>query len=292
MSKQESPAQAYEEYLGPTIADPFTRVLLEQITPRDGQRVLDVASGTGSVARQVAPLVGANGRVVALDVNPEMLAVGRILPATGAAIEWLEGDATELKLPDAAFDLVLSQQGLQFFPDRAAALQEMWRVLVAGGDVAVNVWRSLDLHPLHQALFEAVARRLDVPLDTLDIAFSLSNAEELRTLLHDAGFRNVRIIERSLEIRLPAPERFVHLTVLGAATSIPAFSQMDSTTRTELVEAVTRETEPIIRGHRDGDTLVFPMTTHIGTGYKPSESNGSGVEKSTVPLAQRVMDFS
>lgn len=190
---------------------------------------------------------GPNGRVVALDVNPEMLAVGRILPATGAAIEWLEGDATELKLPDAAFDLVLSQQGLQFFPDRAAALQEMWRVLVAGGDVAVNVWRSLDLHPLHQALFEAVARRLDVPLDTLDIAFSLSNAEELRTLLHDAGFRNVRIIERSLEIRLPAPERFVHLTVLGAATSIPAFSQMDSTTRTELVEAVTRETEPIIR---------------------------------------------
>lgn len=108
MSKQESPAQVYEEYLGPTIADPFTRVLLEHITPHRGQRVLDGASGTGSVARQVAPLVGVNGRVVALDINPDMLAVGRLLPVTGAAIEWLVGDATELKLPDAAFDLVPS----------------------------------------------------------------------------------------------------------------------------------------------------------------------------------------
>lgn len=83
MSKQESPAQVYEEYLGPTIADPFTRVLLEHIAPHRGQRVLDGASGTGSVARQVAPLVGVNGRVVALDINPDMLAVGRLLSRHG-----------------------------------------------------------------------------------------------------------------------------------------------------------------------------------------------------------------
>ena len=89
---------------------------------------MDVACGTGSVARHVAPLVGAEGKVVALDISPEMLAVARGLPApAGATIEWREGNAIALTVPDDAFDLVLCQQGLQFFSDRAAAVREMRR---------------------------------------------------------------------------------------------------------------------------------------------------------------------
>jgi ubiquinone/menaquinone biosynthesis C-methylase UbiE len=83
-------------------------VLLEYAAPQPGECALDVACGTGSVARRVAPLVGAEGKVVALDINSEMLAVGRALPApAGATIEWREGNAIALTLPDGAFDLVL-----------------------------------------------------------------------------------------------------------------------------------------------------------------------------------------
>src|SRR3546814_8423720 len=89
-----------ERYLGRAIADPFTRVLLDCAGPQPGERVLDLAAGTGSVARYVAPIVGAEGRVVAVDVNAAMLAVGRALPGPdGPPIEWWEGDAVNLELP-------------------------------------------------------------------------------------------------------------------------------------------------------------------------------------------------
>src|SRR4051794_20155650 len=106
-----NPAEVYEQYLGASIADPFTRVLLQCAAPKHGERVLDLASGTGSVARHVAPLIGTEGRVVALDVSPAMLAVGTAMPVSGGAgIEWQEGDALSLAFPDQAFDLVLCQQ--------------------------------------------------------------------------------------------------------------------------------------------------------------------------------------
>ena len=287
-----NPAETYEHYLGPTIADPWTRVLLEYAAPQPGERTLDVACGTGSVARQVAPLVGAAGQVVALDVNPDMLAVARALPApAGATIAWREGNAICLDLPDAAFDLVLCQQGLQFFSDRAAALREMRRVLINGGRVAISVWQALHRHPMYEALLAATAHHLDATLATVDVSFSLWDADELRTLLGEAGFQHIEITPRSLTIHLPAPERFVQLTVLGAATSIPAFAHLDATARSALVEAVTGEIQAVAQRYREGDTLAFPMATHIAvaytspaggsaspphTGVRPTASSGGG----------------
>ena len=146
-----NPAEVYEQYLGRSIADPFTRVLLKLVRPKSGERVLDLASGTGSVARHVAPLIGTEGRLVALDVSPAMLAVGAAMPVFGGTrIEWVEGDALSLPFPDQSFDLVLCQQGLQFFSDRDLALSEMRRVLTPGGRVAISVWQQLSFHPLYE----------------------------------------------------------------------------------------------------------------------------------------------
>ncbi len=126
-----SPVESYQEYVVGSIFAYWTPRLLAHAQARPGEHVLDVACGTGIVARSVAPLVGAQGQVVAVDYNPAMLAMARTIPApTGAAIEWREGDAADL--PDCCFDLVTCQQGLQFFPDRAAAVREMRRVSGAG----------------------------------------------------------------------------------------------------------------------------------------------------------------
>lgn len=263
-----TPAEIYEQYLGPTIAHPWSRVLLEYAAPQPGERVLDVACGTGSAARHVAPLVGTHGKIVALDLNPDMLAVARTLPVpAGAPIAWRQGNAGSLDMPDDAFDLVLCQQGLQFFPDRPASLREMRRVLTEGGRVVISVWQALDRHPVYEALLTATARHLSATLAAVDVSFSLWDAEELRTLLSDSGFERIEITSRSLDIHLPAPERFAQLTVLGAATSIPAFAQLDAAARFALVEAVTEETQAVAERYRDGDALTFPMSTHIARAY-------------------------
>jgi ubiquinone/menaquinone biosynthesis C-methylase UbiE len=259
-----NPAEVYERYLGPAIADPFARVLLEHAAPRPGKRVLDLACGTGIIARRVAPVVGTHGRVVAIDVNAAMLDVGRALPAAaGATIEWLEGNALSLDLPDATFDLVLCQQGLQFFADRVAAVREMRRVLVPDGRIGISAWQSLARHPVYQALFEAIARGLGVPITAVDVAFSLGDPEELRAILRRAGFRRIDIAPRSLDVRLQSPERFVQLTVRGAATSVPAFARLDRAAQAALVGGVAGELEPVMERFRKGDELTFPMHTNI-----------------------------
>jgi ubiquinone/menaquinone biosynthesis C-methylase UbiE len=141
--------------------------------------------------------------VVGLDINPAMLAIARALPApAGATIAWQEGNAIRLDLPDEAFELVLCQQGLQFFPDRAAALREMRRVLTAGGRVVISVWQALQRHPVYEALFHATARHLGATIAIVDVSFSLGDADELQTLLSDAGFQRIEITPRSLTVHL------------------------------------------------------------------------------------------
>src|SRR4029453_7279041 len=118
-------AEVYERELVPAVFGPWGPRVVELAALRRGLRVLDVACGTGLVARLAAEAVGVDGRVAALDLNPGMLAVASELPAVeGAAIEWVEGDAQALPFGEASFDVVCCQLGLQFFPHRERALRE------------------------------------------------------------------------------------------------------------------------------------------------------------------------
>jgi len=129
-----TPAQAYEDYFGPAIFEPLTQVL-EYAPPQLGERVLDLACGTGIVARRVAPMVGVGGRVVGVDINPGMIEVAQAQPAPeGAPIEWRQGDALTLDLPDSAFDVVLLQQGCSSSPTARRACGR------CGG-----CWRTVDV---------------------------------------------------------------------------------------------------------------------------------------------------
>lgn len=263
-----TPAEMFNQYFGPALFIPWARVLLEYAKPQRGERVLDLACATGTVARHAAPLVGARGKVVGLDINPGMLAVARKLPAPeGAKVDWREGDAMALELPDDAFDLVLCQQGLQFFPDRAAAAREMRRVLTEGGRVVLSVWQALERHPVYEALFEAEARYLGASLADLASPWSLADTEELRILLNEAGFERVEIISKTLEVHFPAPERFVYLTTFAAAAFLPGVNWEDEASRSALIEAVSREIAPIIEQYRNGDKLSFPASWNIAVAY-------------------------
>src|SRR3546814_10556694 len=106
-------------------SDLISADLVRNAALREGERVLDVACGTGVVTRLASEQVGATGAVSGLDVNPGMLAVARAATPEGMSIEWHEANAEAMPLPDASFDVVLCQLGLQFMPDRQAALREM-----------------------------------------------------------------------------------------------------------------------------------------------------------------------
>ena len=259
-----NPAETYEQYFVPAMFLPWATILLRHAALQSGERVLDVACGTGIVARQAAPLAGPGGQVVAVDMNPAMLGVARALPApSGATITWQEGNAMALPFPDGAFDVVLCQHGLQFVPDRAGAVREMRRVLAPGGRALVIVLQALPRHPVFEALMESVARNLSLPVSAVMTPFALCDADELRTLFTGAGFKKVDILPESTTVRFPEPERFVPLAVISSAAAVPAFAQLEAPARAALLETVRGEVEPTIRRYRDADVVTSPMYAHI-----------------------------
>jgi ubiquinone/menaquinone biosynthesis C-methylase UbiE len=175
-------AELYERHLVPAMTLPWAVDLVERVGVRRGDRVLDVACGTGAVARVAAERVGDSGRVAGLDVNRGMLAVARSLqPARAARIEWHEGSALELPFDDREFGVVLCQLGLQFFQDRPVALLEMRRVATPGGRVAASVFSAIERNPATHALSDALDRHLG---EGASLAkrneHSLADPEELR----------------------------------------------------------------------------------------------------------------
>jgi ubiquinone/menaquinone biosynthesis C-methylase UbiE len=263
-----TPAQAYEAYYGPAIFQPLTQVVLGHLAPRHGERVLDVACGTGIVARAVAARVGADGMVVGVDVNPGMLDVARVeAERAGAAITWHEADGMALPLPDASFDAVVCQQGLQFFPDRAAGVTQMRRVLVDGGRAVVATWFGIDEHPLYRALADAElphlsASGLPATWEDLTAPFSLGDRTELADLLRDAGFRSVEIQTTTVAARFPDADRFVERMEYAYAAVVPRFAE-DAAAFSAYLDAVDTATRAIVAAHRRDDHVVVPMHANI-----------------------------
>jgi ubiquinone/menaquinone biosynthesis C-methylase UbiE len=261
-----TPAEVYEQFFVPTIFQPGAEDLIENVNPRSGQAALDLACGTGIVARLIAPRVGKQGKVVAVDLRPGALAVARaLLPPQGAEIEWLQMDAGALDLPDQAFDLVLCQQGLQFFPDRAAALAHARRVLKPDDRLALSVWQPIERQPVFAALAEVEKRHL-VPLgideEHIDAPFSLGEAEVLRQLLEETGFAKIEIQPRSFEVRFPSADIFVKHMEFTYGAVIPQFI-VNRQAFADFVKTAYAEMRPILKWYRDGDELAFSMHTHV-----------------------------
>jgi ubiquinone/menaquinone biosynthesis C-methylase UbiE len=253
-------AELYERYLVPTVTLPWARDLIERVGLRPGDRVLDVACGTGIVARLAASAVGAGGSVAALDVNREMLAAGRSLsPAEGAQIEWYEASADALPFGEGEFAVVLCQLGLQFFPDRLGAVREMRRVLAAVGRVGVSVYASIEENPAARALAEAVDRQFgDGAARAKRSEHSLADPEELRELFEVAGFDGVRIETVTQNVRFASIDEWVRIQF--AATPLAALLGSDDPTRVDLVSADVAE---VLAAFAPGGVFVFPQRVHV-----------------------------
>jgi SAM-dependent methyltransferase len=255
-----SAAEIYEEFYLPALFLEWAPRMAAAAGVGPNQRVLDVACGTGVLARALAERVKPRGAVTGLDINEGMLAVAR---RKAPAIDWRHGAAEALPFADGSFDVVVSQFALMFFQDRAKAIGEMLRALRPGGKLAVAVWDSLDRTPAYRAFVGLLDRLFGAgTAEALRSPFVLGDTRGLAALFRDGGAPDVEIITHEGTGRFPSVESWVFTDVKGwtAADLID-----DDGYRRLLVEA-ERELRPFVAP--DG-AVAFAMPAHIVTATKP-----------------------
>jgi SAM-dependent methyltransferase len=204
-----------------------------------GDRVLDVACGTGVLTREAASRAGPTGAVTGLDLSPEMLAVAaRLSPG----LRWQEGSAEALPFADQSFDAVVSQFGLMFFPDQVAGLREMMRVLVPGGRLAVAVWGSLDDTPAYAAEVALVERLAGREAgEALRAPFVLGDPKRMAKLCAAAGIGEAQVSLWPGQGRFPSIRTMVEVDVRDWLQIVGV--RLDE----ELIERILRESETALR---------------------------------------------
>jgi ubiquinone/menaquinone biosynthesis C-methylase UbiE len=255
-----SPAQVYDELFVPALFAQWGPVMAAAAGVRAGDRVLDVACGTGALTVAVADRVGPSGSVVGLDANPEMLAVARRKPVP---VEWLEGRAEALPLPDLSFDAVVSQFAFMFFEDRPAALREMMRVLRPAGRLAVAVCDAVENSPGYAAFAALLDRLFGRRIgDAFRAPFVLGDSERLLAICREAGMADARVARHNGSVRfgsvaaLVSTERACVWTLGGV---------LDDEQFARLLEEAAVALRPFVT---DGGAVRFDMPALIVTARK------------------------
>jgi ubiquinone/menaquinone biosynthesis C-methylase UbiE len=225
-------ADIFERLLVPAIFDRYARDLVERARPfGPSDRILDLGCGTGIVARVLRERLGGAARLTGIDINAPMIAKAR---AVAPEITWQEANACELPFAAGSFDVVLSQQMLQFVPDRKAAVREARRVLAPGGRLIASTWKPRREQPLFEALAHVAEHHLG-PI--VDKRFSL-DADELRDLFAEAGFTAIKLDTVSLEERHS-------VFPIQASTTGAGYTNVDPAT----MSAIEAESRPILARH-------------------------------------------
>jgi ubiquinone/menaquinone biosynthesis C-methylase UbiE len=250
--------QAYDTIIA-RLFTPWAHDLIDRLSPPAGCAALDVAAGPGTVTHVLAERIGRDGRVVAADISPAMLEIARSKPVVDdwAPIEWIEAPAVPIPVPDDSVDIVTCQQGLQFFPDKTAALIEMRRTLRSGGRAGLSVWTRVE-DQLFGYLRDAVARVVSAEVAERYLGPFLLTGEQAADHARAAGFENVELERVTLPAVLAGGvhELFGTLPAAGIAPDIAA---LDDAKRAELLAELTRLTEPL----RDGDALRSSLTASV-----------------------------
>lgn len=253
--------EIYETTLVPLWFGRWATALLDLADLQTGDAVLDVACGTGVTTRLAADAVGAEGRVVGLDINKGMLDAAELL-AEGRSITWMDSDVTGITLADDSFDAILSQHGYHYFPDKPAALQEFYRLLRKDGQIALSIWDG------HSAYTRAICDAVETHIGSETAQQQRSQrdtptASDLIAQLKGAGFRDVAVTRQELQIAVPEAATFVPLH-LGAMPIAAAFEALDDAEKSALVADVAAA----MTDHAVGDLLIYSDAVHVVHGRK------------------------
>jgi len=254
--------RGYEALFVPAVFAAWTERLIEAAGLGAGDATLDVACGTGVLARRALEVVGKGGRVAGLDPAPGMLAVAQ---EQAPDVDWRLGPAEALPFEAASFDAALCQFGLMFFEDRPAALREMIRVLRPGGRVAAAVWAGPEANLAHAE----VAGLLDDQAgreagNAVRVPFALGDAEALASMFEDAGFEAVQVGVEQEEARFPSARVMVEADLRGW---LPLFGiHLDEAKIAEVLAAAETRLEPFVAASGEA---VFEMTALVIEARRP-----------------------
>lgn len=256
----------YEELMVPAFFRVYAEDLLERAAPQPGERLLDLATGTGIVPRVALATDRGLQRIVGLDMTPGMLEIAKAATA-GSHAEWLEGDALNLPFEAGEFDIVTCQQGLQFFPDRAAALAQMHRVLAPGGRVAVACWAPASEQEAY-SVFGQMMSDLEPEYAGVALApFVLGDPDELGGLLSAGGFEDVAVERVALRAHFASPDAFYRSFAEGSP-----FAFVIADLGPERVSALRAATLAALAPLDGPDGMHPGMVTYVATGRTPSAS--------------------
>ena len=246
--------EMYERWLVGPLFRPWAELMIDEVRLSPGDHLLDIACGTGVVARIARERLGETGYVVGIDLSADMLAVAR---AVVPSVDWRQGNASALPLRDGEqFDVVVCQQGLQFFSDRTAAAREMRRSLAKGGRLAVATWRSDEEVPFMRELRRVAEHHLG-PIEDQRQCFG--DGALLESLLWEAGFHDVRTRTISRIIRFAADTPFLQLNAIALVGMSGAGKAMDHRER----KRVATDSESVRNRYTDGSDISFELSTNL-----------------------------
>jgi ubiquinone/menaquinone biosynthesis C-methylase UbiE len=271
-------AELFERYLVPAITAKWAEDLLERAQPREGEAVLDIACGTGVVARMAAKRMG-RGLVTGLDLNAGMLAVARKAPTDGAAIIWIEGSAVDLPFPADSFDVVVCQQGLQFFPGQRKALDEMRRVLKGAGRAALSVYSRIERTSGANAFVLALDDVLGGDASRIKRGeHSFTDATQLETLLRDSGFNAVDVQTVEQTIVFPSVLDYVRFQLLATPMTV-LMKDRTVPQREAIISSIASKTAALSSlAMLEGGRFTFPQEAYVAIARLPLQRERGGGE--------------
>jgi ubiquinone/menaquinone biosynthesis C-methylase UbiE len=247
-------AELYESQFVPALFAEWAPHLTELAGIAPGQAVLDVACGTGIVARTVAAVQRGKGRVVGLDLNEAMLDVAR---RVRPEIEWRHGDAAHLPFPDGSFDVALCQMAFMFFPDRSQVLKEMARVVTAAGTVAFSVPSRLESQPAYAPFVELAARHAGPEaIGLLGTYFASGDLDELRRLIASTGLYVAAVRTHVGTVKCPSVDAFVATEV----ESTPLRERISDAVYARIREGAREVLRPFTN---PGGAAEIPLEGHV-----------------------------
>lgn len=250
--------EAYEKHMVPGMFARWTERAVKRAALRPGESLVDVACGTGIGARMAASALGPGGRVSALDIDAGVVEVGRRISAAGAPVEFRCGSALEMPFPDAAFDVALCLQGIQFFPDRVKGFAEIRRVLKPSGRLVATIWGPLEANKGHAAVVHALESQ-QVDASAAKRACSFSDPAEIRDAAARGGFGRIEMLLEDGFSEFASLDSFLEGMTVGSPSTRKAVQLLPEAGRGRFAGDVRAALAQYVM---DGK-LVYPMRTHI-----------------------------
>jgi ubiquinone/menaquinone biosynthesis C-methylase UbiE len=247
---------AYEKYIVPAYTGAWAKEIVNRACLSEGEKILDVACGTGLVARIASEKQSSTDLIYGLDVNEVMVKKAQEIEEN---IKWHHSDVTDMPFPNNHFDVIFCQQGLQYFPDPALALKEMNRVLAGNGRILLSVWRPIEYSPFYASLYKVLEKYISIKAaSTLSGAFNFGDLRKLKTLFANAGFNNINI---NIVIKQMSYSPFDEF-VVGGMMATPFFKdiqEMNESKREKMLLEIYKSNQDYI----DDNGLAAPLESYI-----------------------------